>query len=349
MLVILKIGIIGCGKIAQVRHIPEYMEHPKSKLVAFYNRTYETAKLLADKYGGKAYRTIEELLESDIDAVSVCVANAYHASVSIQALKAGKHVLCEKPMATTLEDSIAMVEAAKQAGKFLMIGQNQRLAKAHVKAREVIESGELGKIIAFQTIFSHPGPEGWTGKKESWFYDKKVATFGVMADLGVHKTDLIHYLTGEKIIKTSAVLATIDKKMGDGAPISVDDNAFAIYTLESGAVGSMHVSWTNYGSEDNSTKIYLEGGRIRCYDDEKYSLIVERTDETVEKYALDVLTSNKEQTSGGHTSTGIIDAFVDSIITNTPPAISGESVLDSMKVIFANEDSAEILLSVDVE
>lgn len=230
-----------------------------------------------------------------------------------------------------------------------MIGQNQRLAKAHVKAREIIESSELGKVISFQTKFCHPGPEGWTGKKDSWFFDKKVASFGVMADLGVHKTDLIHYLTGQRIIRTSALLATIDKKYPNGTPITVDDNAFAIYTLENGATGTMHVSWTNYGNEDNSTKIYMEGGTIRCYDDEKYSLIVEKADGTVNKFALDMLTSNKEQTSGGRTSTGIIDEFINSIMTNSPPSISGESVMDAMKVIFANEHSAEISSSVNIE
>ena len=169
-----------------------------------------------------------------------------------------------------------------------------------------------------------------------------------MADLGVHKTDLIHYLTGEKIVNTIAQLETIDKKLPDGRPIEVDDNAFAIYTLESGAVGTLHVSWTNYGEENNSTIIYMEGGTIRCYDDEEYSLIVEKKDGSVEKFALDLLTSNKEQTSGGRTSTGVIDAFVDSILTNTPPSISGESVLDTMKVIFANEESAKKLSNVKI-
>lgn len=345
----LKIGIIGCGKIAKVRHAPEYEDNPNCEIVAFYNRTYDKAKMCAEQYGGKAYTSIEELLSSDVDAVSVCVANSYHASVSIQALKAGKYVLCEKPMATTLEDCKEMVKTARETGKFLMIGQNQRLAKAHVRAREIIESGELGKIISFQTKFCHPGPEGWTGKKDSWFFDKKVASFGVMADLGVHKTDLIHYLTGQRIIRTSALLATIDKKYPSGTPITVDDNAFAIYTLESGAIGTMHVSWTNYGNEDNSTKIYMEGGTIRCYDDAKYSLIVEKSDGTVIKFALDKLTSNKEQTSGGRTSTGIVDEFINSIIKNSPPSISGENVMDAMKVIFANELSAELSSSVNIE
>ena len=345
----LKIGIIGCGKITEVRHAPEYAENPNCQLVAFFDVVPERAKALAEQYGGTAYDSIEALLASDVDAVSVCVANAYHAQASIQALKAGKHVLCEKPMATTPEDCEAMVAAAKAAGKFLMIGQNQRLAKAHVKAREIIESGEMGKVITFETHFAHPGPEGWTGVRDSWFFDKKVASFGVMADLGVHKTDLIHYLTGKKIVRTSAVLATLDKTFSDGRPITVDDNAYAIYTMEDGVVGTMHVSWTNYGNENNSTKIYMEGGVLRMYDDPKYSLIVEKRDGEVIPYELDLLTSNKEQTSGGRTSTGVIDAFVESIITNTPPAISGESAMHAMKVVFANEQSAQLGKAVDVQ
>lgn len=345
----LKIGIIGCGKITEVRHAPEYAENPNCQLVAFFDVVPERAKALAEQYGGTAYDSIEALLASDVDAVSVCVANAYHAQASIQALKAGKHVLCEKPMATTPEDCEAMVAAAKAAGKFLMIGQNQRLAKAHVKAREIIESGEMGKVITFETHFAHPGPEGWTGVRDSWFFDKKVASFGVMADLGVHKTDLIHYLTGKKIVRTSAVLATLDKTFSDGRPITVDDNAYAIYTMEDGVVGTMHVSWTNYGNENNSTKIYMEGGVLRMYDDPKYSLIVEKRDGEVIPYELDLLTSNKEQTTGGRTSTGVIDAFVESIITNTPPAISGESAMHAMKVVFANEQSAQLGKAVDVQ
>ena len=345
----LKIGIIGCGKITEVRHAPEYAENPNCQLVAFFDVVPERAKALAEQYGGVAYDSIEALLAADVDAVSVCVANAYHAQASIQALKAGKHVLCEKPMATTPEDCEAMVAAAKAAGKFLMIGQNQRLAKAHVKAREIIESGEMGKVITFETHFAHPGPEGWTGVRDSWFFDKKVASFGVMADLGVHKTDLIHYLTGRKIVRTSAVLATLNKTFSDGRPITVDDNAYAIYTMEDGVVGTMHVSWTNYGNENNSTKMYMEGGVLRMYDDPKYSLIVEKRDGEVIPYELDLLTSNKEQTSGGRTSTGVIDAFVESIITNTPPAISGESAMHAMKVVFANEQSAQLGKAVDVQ
>ncbi len=310
------------------------------EIAGFYDYFPEKAEKFAKQYGGRAFQSVEEMLDSDIDAVSVCVANRYHAEVSIQALKAGKHVLCEKPMATSQEDCRAMVEAARESGKYLMIGLNQRLAKAHQKGREIYQSGRLGKLVGFETHFSHPGPEGWTGKKNSWFYDKKTAQFGVMADLGVHKTDLLYYLTGEKIVKTSAMLATTDKKYPDGTKVDVDDNAIALYMLESGVVGTMSVSWTNYGQENNSTKLYCEQGVIRMYDDPEYSLIVENRDGTVEPYQLDKLTSNKDQTSGSRTNTGVIDAFVEAVSQQHQPEISGESALHSMEVIFANQRSS---------
>ena len=92
------IGIIGCGKIAQTRHIPEYMDNQDSRLAAFYDVNAERARFLAKKYGGRAYGTYRELLQDkEIDAVSVCVPNELHAQISIEALKAGKDVLCEKP------------------------------------------------------------------------------------------------------------------------------------------------------------------------------------------------------------------------------------------------------------
>ena len=90
------IGIIGCGKIAQVRHIPEYNDNPDAKLVAFYDLNAARAKALAEQYGGRAYESVEALLaDPNVDAVSVCSANASHAEITVAALEAGKHVLCE--------------------------------------------------------------------------------------------------------------------------------------------------------------------------------------------------------------------------------------------------------------
>jgi len=336
----IKVGIIGCGKITQLRHAPEYFENPDCQLMAYYDEDQSRSEALAAKFGGKACSSVDELLSSGLDAVSVCVTNVAHADITIKALEAGLHVLCEKPMATTLKDCQAMVDAAEKCGKYLMIGHNQRLSKAHVKARALIEAGEIGEILSFRTTFGHPGPEGWSGMKNSWFFDKSRAALGAMADLGIHKTDLIHYLTGDTITEVTAVIGTLDKKYPDGTLIDVDDNAYCIYKTSKGIVGTMHVSWTFYGEEDNSTVIYGTKGVIRCYNDPKYSLIVERKDGERQYYILDQLTSNELQNSGGRTNTGVIDSFISSLCTNTAPLLSGQESMKAMKVIFAAEQSA---------
>ena len=94
---IMKVGIIGCGKIAQVRHIPEYLDNPNVEITGYYDWNADRAAELAEKFGGKAYSTEDELLaDEEMDAVSVCVANNAHAKVTIKALNAGKHVLDRK-------------------------------------------------------------------------------------------------------------------------------------------------------------------------------------------------------------------------------------------------------------
>lgn len=332
------IGIIGCGKIAQVRHIPEYADHPQAKLAGFFDLNQQRAQELAQKWGGKAYASWEEMLaDPAIDAVSVCVANNAHAQMTIAALKAGKHVLCEKPMATTLEDCEAMVAAARESGKFLMIGQNQRLTRAHQKARELVEQGVLGDIISFRTTFGHGGPETWSVDpgKNTWFFDKNKAAMGAMADLGIHKTDLIQYLTGQNVVETTAKVTTLDKRGADGQLIGVDDNAICIYRLSGGAIGTMTASWTFYGAEDNSTVLYGTKGILRIYDDPSYSMKLISANGEKTLYELEAIQTNDNQTKSG-----VIDCFMDCLVTNTPPTISGESVLTAMRAVFASLESS---------
>ena len=333
------IGIIGCGKIAQVRHIPEYAAHPQAKLWGYYDLNQDRARELAEQYGGKVYPSWRDLLaDPDIHAVSVCAANNAHAEITIAALEAGKHVLCEKPMATTLEECEAMVAAAQKSGKYLMIGHNQRLAKAHARARKLVEEGAIGDIVTFRTTFGHGGPETWSVDpgKATWFFDKKKAAMGAMADLGIHKTDLIQFLTGQKVVETTAVVTTLDKKGPDGQLIGVDDNAVCIYRMSGGAVGTMTASWTYYGAEDNSTILYGTKGIMHIYDDPAYSIKITTADGENILYDIDQIQTNDNQTKSG-----VIDLFMDSLVNGTPPEISGEEALSAMRAVFASIRSAE--------
>ena len=333
------IGIIGCGKIAQVRHIPEYAAHPQARLWGYYDLNQDRARELAEQYGGKVYPSWRDLLaDPDIHAVSVCAANNAHAEITIAALEAGKHVLCEKPMATTLAECEAMVAAAQKSGKYLMIGHNQRLAKAHARARKLVEEGAIGDIVTFRTTFGHGGPETWSVDpgKATWFFDKKKAAMGAMADLGIHKTDLIQFLTGQRVVETTAVVTTLDKKGPDGRLIGVDDNAVCIYRMSGGAVGTMTASWTYYGAEDNSTILYGTRGIMRIYDDPAYSIKITTADGENILYDIDQI-----QTTDTPTKSGVIDLFMDSLVNGTPPEISGEEALSAMRAVFASIRSAE--------
>jgi len=335
----INIGIIGCGKIAQKRHIPEYLENVDANLVGFYDLNQARAKEISETFGGNAFNSIEDLLaDPSIDAVSVCTANHTHAAITIQALQAGKHVLCEKPMATKLEDCQGMVDAANKAGKVLVIGQNQRLTKTHKKARELIRNGEIGQIIGFRTTFGHGGPETWSidPGKNTWFFDKNIAVMGAMADLGIHKTDLLLFLTDQKIVETTAHLTTIDKRGADGELIKVDDTAICVYQLENGAIGTMTASWTFYGPEDNTTIIYGTKGIMRLYEDPQFSIQLFLKGGEKIYHEIDMIQTNENQTSSG-----VIDAFVESVITGQGGELAAEKVLESMKVIFASIESSQ--------
>lgn len=332
------IGIIGCGKIAQVRHIPEYEDNKNCKLMGFYDRSYFRAEEMVRKYGGAAYGFYQELLENkDIDAVSICVSNNMHAETTIAALRAGKHVLCEKPMATTISDCEAMVRTAEETGKKLLIGHNQRLTPAHRMARKLIEEGLIGDIITFKTTFGHSGPENWSINpgRDVWFFDKNSAGMGAMADLGIHKTDLIQFLTGQTVVETTAKLYTLDKRNSDGNFIGVDDNAFCIYTMKNGIVGTMTASWTYYGPEDNSTVLYGNRGIMRIYDDPTYSIKVLLHNGEKINYELEGIQTNDNQTKSG-----VVDLFIDSIMNDRETELSGKAALKAMRVVFASVESS---------
>lgn len=335
------IGIIGCGKIAQLRHLPEYAARGDVRIAGVYDRNQERGEAVAKNYGAKSYHTYEELLANpEIVAVSVCTANNSHAEISMKALQAGKHVLCEKPMALTREECREMVRAAERNGRHLLVGHNQRFLKTHQEARRLLQEGAVGKLISFETHFTHAGPETWSidAGKNVWFFDKDKAVFGAMADLGVHKTDLIRYLTGQEIVLSHAFLETLDKKGGDGTPIAVDDYAVCYYRLEQGAVGTMTVGWSNYGREDNSTILYGQEGVMKLYCDEKYSLIIEKKDGTCVSHEIDRI-----QTNAGQSKSGVIDEFIECISEDRESIISGREALASMEAVFSAIENADTM------
>lgn len=329
----LRVGIVGCGQICRVRHAPEYIENPRTELAGFYDMNPARAREMAAWYGCPAYDSLDALLKSGVDAVSVCSANTDHAPTAITAMEHGCHVLCEKPMAVSLADCEAMLDASRQTGRRLLIGHNQRMAPAHQEARRLIREGAIGRLLSFHTTFGHGGPESWTGQKDPWFFHRTTAVLGAAADLGIHKIDLINYLTDDLIAEGSVTLATLDKKLPDGFPIQVDDNAVFLLKTQGGALGVAHASWTFYGQEDNSTVLYGTEGIMKLFADPDYSIILEHRDGQVEKFAVGNITTNEEQQAGKRSSTGVIDEFVSAVLESRPSCLDAEQIIHAMRVV----------------
>jgi len=334
----INVGIIGCGSITKLRHAPEYKKNEDCNILGFYDTKLERAEKLAEEFGGKAYSTYEEMLsDEEIDAVSICTANAYHAPITIEALNHGKHVLCEKPMAMTVEEAESMIKAAKDADRYLMIDLNQRLVPAHIKAKEILKSGELGEVLSFKAAFGHKGPEYWSVDKNAstWFFNKNVTSAGVIGDLGIHKADLIRWLLEDEISQVTAMVSTLDKRDNKGELIGVEDNALCILKSAKGIIGSIDVSWTNYGIEENSTELYCKNGVIKIYDNPNFDIAIYKKNGQETFYKVGTIQTNEKQTNSG-----IIDAFIYSIKNNIPPSISGEDGLAALKIIYACLESS---------
>lgn len=330
----IKVAVIGCGSIARRRHLVEYANNDHVEIIAVCDIVESRAVEMAEKYEAQAFTQYEEVVQlAEVDLISVCLPNDLHAPVSIAALNAGKHVLCEKPMATSRKEAEEMIEAAKQNNKTLMIAHNQRFVSSHQKAKQIIESGQLGKIYSFRTTFGHPGPERWSiDGRNSWFFDKEQAFIGALGDLGVHKSDLIRYLLGD-VAEVSAFVETSAKE-----DTQVDDNAVAILKMESGVIGTLTASWSYVAGGDNSTVIYAENAVLRLEDDPDHSLIVQYNNGEVVKYQLDKIQTNEE---GGQTNTRVIDHFIDSILNKKAPLITGEEGKKSLEVILAALEANE--------
>lgn len=333
----LKIGVIGAGSIVRFRHLPEITGNPYAVVGAVCDVVPARAEEMALKYQCKAYTDYRDLIaDKELDAVVVAATNTTHAEMTIAALEAGKDVLCEKPMATTLEDAQRMIDTANRTGRKLMIAQNQRLEAANKKAKEILQSGKLGKVLTFRSVFGHPGCEYWAiDAEKTWFFKKSITGMGCLGDLAIHKLDLVRWILQDEYLEVSAFAGTLNKTYPEGGLIDVEDNAICLLRTQKGAMGSMTVSWT-YQKEDNSTTFYCENGVLQLYAHPDFPLIIDYDHEQAEYHKLGKKPTNVEQIK-----TGIIDEFVDCILQNTEPEISGIEGYKALETVLACLKSSE--------
>lgn len=196
----IKVGIIGCGRIANSAHLPSYKNNTDAEIVYCCDLIEEKAEKAAKEYGGKAITDYKVILnDPEIDAISICTPNYCHAKIAIEALRAGKEVLCEKPAGRCLDEVIEMQKVKKETGRILNIGVVNRFNDAVNKIKGLVEGGELGNIHhVYMSFRSHRSIPGIGGD----FTNKAVAGGGVLIDWGVHFLDLVMYVCGDPKAKT---------------------------------------------------------------------------------------------------------------------------------------------------
>ena len=320
-----RVGGIGAGAIAQACHLPGYDKHSQATLVAFADpepaRHKEMAKLFPELTGYAHYKDM--LAKEKLDVVSVCTPNKYHASATIAALDAHCHVLCEKPIATSLKEADQMIAAARNVRKKLMIGFTHRLFGGVNRCKDMLTDKDLGKPFMIRVRFAHGGPyPGWA--KGTWFYEKDLAMGGAMLDMGIHAIDLCLWLMGP-VVSVMGKAATLIKK------IEVDDNALMILEFKNGALGYIEVGWT---SKPGFTgfEIYGTKGSLICDYNKGLQLCGGKAsagaDSTIEWKTLD-----RHPATGGWAVE--IDHWMDVVLGNKKLTMTGKDGRNALEVALA--------------
>ena len=263
-------GLIGCGFIANEKHLPAIAKlKDRIELVAFCDLIEERARKAADAYGAvgaKVYTDYRELLDrDDIDVVYVLTQNSEHCRLTVDALRAGKNVLCEKPMATGSREALLMCEEAKKSGKLLTIGYQNRYRMDSMYARRAVQSGELGEIYLAQAhAIRRRGIPTW-----GVFLNKEAQGGGALIDIGTHALDMTLWIMDN--YRPKRVTGSVFYKLGRGdtagnsfgewdtAKMEVEDSAFGYITMENGAVVQLGASWALNTLDTREQKVTLCG------------------------------------------------------------------------------------------
>ncbi|MBN1460556.1 MAG: Gfo/Idh/MocA family oxidoreductase, partial [Armatimonadetes bacterium] len=247
----IKIGIVGTGGMAHT-HARAYQKIRGCKLVAACDVVPTRARDFAHKFGIKdAYTDVEEMFAgTPLDAVSVVTSDGAHCPVSLAAIRRGKHVLCEKPLAVDYPDARKMAAAAQRKGVINLVNFSYRNSPAIHQAHDLVASGAIGRVMHFEASYlqSWLSAKYWGNWRTStgWLWRLSTAhgSLGVLGDIGVHIFDFASYGAGD-IAKVDCRLKTFHKAKGDkvkGYQLDANDSAIATVELTNGALGTIHTT-----------------------------------------------------------------------------------------------------------
>ena len=349
----LRIGMVGAGNISRV-HLEAYQNLNNVEIAAICDINAERLEETADMFNiKKRYATEAEMLANEqLDAADVCVWNCSHAKCSIDALDAGLHVLCEKPMAYSVKEAEEMLEASNRNNKLLMIGFVMRFDAESGIAMDFIDNGYLGDIYYSKATYlrRHGSPGGW-------FSNKELSGGGPVIDLGVHVIDLTRRMMGNpkaisvyasasdrlkdrKYLKTEVGWHPQDTK--DNDPFNVEDFAVAMIKYEGGKTTLLETSYSLNGEETTKKELFGTNGGIKIDGNgmKFYTVIL--------GFLADVTPHTERYKFGKEMFTAEMEHFADCILNGTPCKAPAEDGVMIMKILEAIYESArtghEVLL-----
>lgn len=323
----LSIGIIGAGRMGE-RHALAYEKITNANLIGFADVIPEKSQKLAEKFNKKNY-SIDEILENnDIDAVHVCTPNNSHFEISLKAIRSGKHVLIEKPMALKLEDCDIIISEAKKFNVNLMIGHTYRYYPSSLKVKELLDSGIIGEVKLVLGYGLDPGQISGKGKTPDWALSSEMGG-GVFID-AIHGVDLFRYWFDTEI---SQVFVPIMDKIHD--EFSAEQMGMATIIFKNNIVATIMPVAPTWGIRENVTKIVGKKGVISV----SYGEEVKVGKETWQVYDFDY---RSKPPSFEHNLQGFINEineFIDSIQEKRSPQVTGEEGKKNLQVILSMYES----------
>ena len=263
-----RFGFIGTGKIS-LSSASQVNSHPQGEVTACQDVSQERREDFARDFGASPYEKVSDLLADDsVDAVSIAVPNKFHAPLAIEALRAGKHVLLEKPFAMNAGEAAEVIQIAEETGKTFLLGMNQRYAPESQKIKSLVEKGVLGDIYHGKAYWFRRSGIPRLG---TWFGSKELAGAGSINDIGVHMLDLCLHLMNN--FEPVSVLGTTytqfgNRGLGEGGwgasdreniTFDVDDFASAHIRLKNGASITLEVAWACHTRHHNKVNVELFG------------------------------------------------------------------------------------------
>ena len=330
----IKWGVIGCGGIAYRRTIPGMMLSKNSELVAVMDTNFDAAVKTKEEFGAKyAFDKVEDVLGlEEIDAVYIATPVFCHKEQAFAAAKAGKHILLEKPMGLTVEESKEIADFCKAKGVKLGVGLMMRFSAYHQKMKEIIASAAIGDIVSMRAQLTCWYPE----IPGNWRQNKALSGGGALMDMGIHCIDLLQYISGTKAEKVSCFAGNLTFNY------SADDSAALLMKMDSGATAYVDA---NFNIPDNAAKCRLE------FYGTKGSILAEGTISQVEIGKIELTVSddsatynaqqNREDSVGtsnvqvvtGNMYEKEISSFANAILNDTDPEISAEDGLFVQKIV----------------